>query len=123
MKLIIAGCRHYTPLVKDIDAIIKDQQWVVTRVISGGARGVDTSGEQWAEYKGLPYVRFVPGWGMYSKRYAAFIRNHDMGFYGDQLLAIWDGRSPGTRHMIQTMKELSKPCHVVIWNDVVTESE
>lgn len=76
---------------------------------------MDLAGERWAESQGLPYVRFVPGWGLHSKRYAAFIRNNDMAFYGDALLAIWDGSSKGTRHMIEAMKELGKPVKVVIY--------
>jgi hypothetical protein len=116
LKLIIAGCRHLEVSKEFINAIIKDKQWIVTRVISGGARGIDLCGEAWAEDRGIPYVRFVPGWKMHGRRYAAYVRNHDMGFYGDQLLAIWDGKSPGTKHMIQTMKELNKPYEVVLFN-------
>lgn len=114
MKLIIAGSRHLNVSVGFIDAYIQERQWIVTRVVSGGARGIDLCGEAWAESKGLPYIRFVPGWGLHGRRYAAFVRNHDMGFYADNLLAIWDGRSPGTRHMIETMKELNKPYEVII---------
>jgi hypothetical protein len=36
-----------------------------------------------------------------------------MAVYGDELLAFWDGRSPGTKHMIDTMTGLEKPVHVV----------
>lgn len=75
---------------------------------------MDLAGEAWAEREGIPYVRFVPGWGLHGRRYAAFVRNHDMAFYGDGLLAIWDGKSPGTRHMIQAMEELGKPVKVVM---------
>src|SRR4051812_38574035 len=113
MKLIIAGSRSINPSVEFIDQHIR--HGVITRVISGGARGVDLAGERWAESKGLPYVRFVPGWGFHGKKFAAFIRNHDMGFYADGLLAIWDGKSPGTRHMILTMRELGKPVKIVQW--------
>lgn len=114
MKLIIAGSRHLNVSVHFIDAIVKDKGWIVTRIVSGGARGIDLCGEVWAEAKGLPYVRFVPGWGFHGRKYAAYVRNHDMGFFADQLLAIWDGKSPGTKHMIQTMKELNKPYEVII---------
>lgn len=114
IKLIIAGSRHLNPSVEFIDSCIKYPKRII-RVISGGARGVDIAGEKWAEAKGLPYVRFVPGWGLHGRKVAAFVRNNDMAFYGDALLAIWDGRSPGTRHMIEAMKDLKKPVKVVIY--------
>lgn len=60
-------------------------------------------------------MRFVPGWGLHGKRYAAFVRNNEMAFFADALLAIWDGKSPGTRHMINAMRELGKPVKVVVW--------
>lgn len=114
VKLIIAGSRHINLTKEYIHAQLPNHQRV-TRVISGGARGVDLAGEAWAEWQGLPYVRFVPGWGLHGQRYAAYVRNHDMGYYADCLLAIWDGKSRGTRHMIETMKDLGKPYKVVIY--------
>lgn len=115
MKLIIAGSRHLNPSTEFIDACVKETGIIVTRVISGGARGVDLCGEKWAESEGLPYIRFVPGWGLHGKRYAAYIRNNDMGFFGDALLAIWDGSSRGTKHMIEAMKELNKPVYIKMY--------
>ena len=32
---------------------------------------------------------------------------------GDVLVAFWDGQSPGTRHMIACMEQLSKPVVVI----------
>ena len=37
-----------------------------------------------------------------------------MGDFADILLAIWDGKSRGTKQMIDYMKSLGKPVHVVI---------
>jgi hypothetical protein len=31
---------------------------------------------------------------------------------GDILVALWNGESPGTRHMINVMKKKDKPTHV-----------
>ncbi len=112
MKLIIAGSRHLNVDTDFISECLGER--VVTRVISGGAKGIDLCGEAWAVSKGLPYVRFVPGWGLHGRRYAAYVRNHDMGFYADELVAFWDGKSPGTKHMIATMEELKKPVEVII---------
>ena len=32
---------------------------------------------------------------------------------GDLLIAFWDGRSPGTRHIIGCMQQLGKPVVVI----------
>jgi len=32
---------------------------------------------------------------------------------GDVLIAFWDGRSPGTAHMVQCMRQLDKPVVVI----------
>jgi len=115
MKLIIAGSRSLNPSVEELNNIVC-QHWnpkEIIRVVSGGAIGVDQVGEKWAKKEGIPYVIFIPGWGLHG-RFAAFMRNKDMAYYGDQLLAIWDNKSKGTRHMIEEMEALGKP--VVIAN-------
>ena len=56
MKLIIAGGRKYDLTPEDtekLDAIVG-----VTEVVSGGAPGVDSCGEQWASSIGLPIQVF-----------------------------------------------------------------
>jgi hypothetical protein len=115
MKLIIAGSREIIPTIEFIHARIEETFGIqkINRIISGGARGVDLAGERWAEWRGLPYVRFVPGWGVHGKKTAGYLRNIDMSAYGDACLAIWDGHSRGTLHMVEIMKKLQKPVHVI----------
>jgi glycerophosphoryl diester phosphodiesterase len=60
---------------------------------------VDTLGEQWAKGKMIPIKRFPADWRTYGKQ-AGPRRNEDMARYADQLIAVWDGVSPGTRNMI-----------------------
>lgn len=71
---------------------------VVSEVVSGCASGVDTMGEAWAFNHGITIKRFPADW---SKGQAAgYFRNADMAHYGNVLVAIWDGVSRGTAHMI-----------------------
>ena len=42
-----------------------------------------------------------------------FIRNREMAEEADVLLAFWDQKSPGTKHMVETMKKMEKPVHVI----------
>jgi hypothetical protein len=100
VKLIIAGSRDIYPTVDYIAKCIKHPD-KITRIVSGGARG------------GLPCVVFYPGYGLHGPKVAPFVRNNDMAFFSDGLLAIWDGQSRGTAHMINAMRELGKPVRIV----------
>jgi len=79
-------------------------EWPITEVVSGGAKGVDRLGELWAQKRNIPITRFPAEWNKYGKR-AGYIRNKEMALYADALLAIWDGESKGTKHMIDSALE------------------
>ena len=87
-------------------------------VVSGGARGADKFGEYWANRNGMDttgqmfYV--LPSEWSDNPRMAGMNRNERMGLYGDVLVALWDGKSRGTEHMINYMKSLGKPVYVEI---------
>jgi hypothetical protein len=83
----------------------------ITEVVSGGARGVDTYGTDWALERNIPIKLFRPDWDKFGKG-AGFIRNTQMAEYADALVAVWDGQSKGTAHMIKTMEALGKPVYV-----------
>lgn len=98
MKTIIAGSRSITNPIYVRRAAI-DAGWPITEVVCGRARGVDTLGEQWAKRAGVPVVPFIAEWDRYGKS-AGIMRNVAMANYADALIAIWDGKSTGTKHMI-----------------------
>jgi len=101
LKVIVAGTRgfdNYGWLVDRLDFLLQDQTGV--EIVSGGARGADSLGERYAQERGLVCTRFVAEWDRYGKR-AGILRNEQMGQYADALVAFWDGRSVGTKHMIQ----------------------
>lgn len=77
------------------------------------AEGPDLIGKAWAEKLGFPVKEFYPNWKTHGS-YAGHLRNEDMGNYADALVAFWDGRSTGTRHMIEYMKKLGKPHRVIV---------
>jgi len=91
--------------------------WEVTEVVSGGAKGIDTLGEIWADVMGIPIVYFIPDWDKYGKR-AGFMRNREMAEYaaegpdGGGCVAFWNGFSAGTRNMIDTSKSLRLRVHI-----------
>lgn len=85
--------------------------------ISGGARGADHLGEDYAldrlHDQAVPFMRFPAEWDRYGKAAAGAIRNTLMAWHATHLIAFWDGESPGTRHMIQTAKDAQLAVRVV----------
>jgi hypothetical protein len=103
VKVIVAGSR--TGITQDlVEKVINEFGLDITEIVSGGARGVDTYGELWAQDRDIPITRFKPDWG--QGRTAGKERNWDMGHYADALIAVWDGMSPGTAHMIAVAEVL-----------------
>lgn len=102
MKVIIAGSRGITSIYTVEDAV-KLSCFEVTEVVCGMARGVDFLGMTWAESNDIPVKKMPADWDNHG-RGAGFIRNRLMAEYADALIAIWDGESRGTEHMIRTAK-------------------
>lgn len=73
-------------------------------LVSGGARGADDLGIRYADAKGIEVSVFHPDWNKYGKS-AAYLRNVEMAEEANMLLAFWDGKSKGTKHMIDIAKE------------------
>jgi hypothetical protein len=98
MKTIIAGGRNISQIKYVVEAVNK-APWLITEVVSGMAKGVDSLGEQWAKRSVVPVKQFPADWDTHGKK-AGILRNVDMGNYAEALIAIWDGKSRGTKHMI-----------------------
>ena len=98
MKVIIAGSRGITDYNTVLNAIDKSG-FMITEVVSGTAKGVDQLGERWARENRIQIKRFPAQWDRYGKS-AGYRRNEEMAHYADALIAIWDGQSRGTSHMI-----------------------
>jgi len=99
MKVIIAGSRQiedYDELTKLVDSV----DWTIDEVVSGGCRGVDEMGENWAKEHGIAVKTFHADWGQYGRE-AGELRNREMANYADGLLLLWDGVSPGSSCMLR----------------------
>ena len=93
---------------------IKESGFDITEVVSGMAQGIDRLAAWWAISSDRPLKKFYPDWEHLGK-VAAIIRNQEMAFYADALIAIWDGKSRGTKHMIEYMRDkMMKPTYVKI---------
>ncbi|WP_197026348.1 hypothetical protein [Polaribacter sp. Hel_I_88] len=49
-------------------------------------------------------MRFPAEWNKFGKA-AGPVRNKEMAIYADALIAFWDGKSRGTKNMIQLAKQ------------------
>jgi len=104
MKTIIAGGREFEISSNELEEVIKKSGIIITELVSGCATGVDKAGEFWAKLNNIPIKKFPADWDRLG-RSAGPIRNQLMAQYAEALIAIWDGRSPGTKNMITTAEK------------------
>jgi len=101
LKVIIAGSRK-CDIYAELLIAIRVSNFEITEVVSGCAIGVDNLGMHWAVTHNIPIARFPVtdmDWQIHGKG-AGMIRNQKMTDYADALIAVWDGKSSGTRDMI-----------------------
>lgn len=103
MKTIIAGSREITS-THVVRLAVEESGFAISEIVSGGARGVDRIGIWVAESFNLPIKVMDADWELNGKS-AGFIRNISMAEYADALIAVWDGKSSGTKHMIEEAKK------------------
>lgn len=116
IKLIVAGGRDfndYEKLHQVLHQLAEDtyKDYFVS-IVSGMAKGADALGYQFARQHNIQLYEFHADWNLYGKG-AGFRRNGQMGVFADVLLAFWDGKSKGTKHMIDLMHALNKPVHII----------
>lgn len=98
MRTIIAGTRTIEDRAL-VEKAISRAGHLITMVLCGGAKGVDTVGRNWALDKGIPVKYFIANWPAHEKA-AGPIRNREMAENADALVAVHDGQSRGTKSMI-----------------------
>lgn len=105
LKLIIAGSRtfsDYEYLCKTLNAILTDYD--IECVLCGMAKGADTLGEKWAKENNITVEYYPANWDEYGKS-AGYKRNVMMAEDANALVAFWDGKSIGTKHMLDIAKK------------------
>ena len=108
MKVAIIGSRS----IKSAD-ISKRIPPDTTLIISGGAVGIDTLAEQYADAKGIEKLILYPNYELYG-RSAPLIRDRLIVDHADLVIAFWDGESRGTEYTISYAKKRNVPCQVYI---------
>lgn len=108
MKVIIAGSRTFNNYGYFKEKMLEVQKQIkIDEIISGVAKGPDIMGIYWGDMHNIPVKKFPADWEKYGNA-AGYIRNVAMAQAADFLVAFWDGKSKGTKHMIDTMKKQGK---------------
>ena len=114
-RVVVAGCRNYNNYTEAEEFIdmclsrIRKENEII--IISGGAKGADALGELYAQENGFRIERYIAQWEKYGKR-AGPIRNEEMAKNADYVICFWDGKSRGTKSMIECAKNQGKPCKI-----------
>lgn len=111
MKTIVAGSRTITQM-NLLNRAIEQAPFKITHIISGGALGVDRLGEIYAQQNNLPLTILKADWHTHGKS-AGYKRNIQMAKEAEALIAVWDGQSKGTEHMIRIAHDLGLTVFVV----------
>lgn len=109
MRVAIVGSRDYQRLEE-----VRQYVWECPRdwvIVSGGARGVDTTAVDEAKRLGMAYEVYLPDWGKRG-RGAGIVRNREIVDRSDMLIAFWDGKSKGTESSIRMATERGMVVHV-----------
>ena len=109
MKIAVIGSRNV--IVSNIERYIGNAE----EIVSGGAAGVDTCAQEYANKNGIRLTEFLPQYKRYG-RAAPIVRNKEIVDYSDKIIAFWNGSSKGTLSVIKYAQKTGKPCEVIICN-------
>lgn len=117
-RIIVAGSRDfqdYKLLKETLENYITSNDDI--EIVSGCASGADILGERFAKENNIHCVTFPAIWHVYGKA-AGYRRNVQMAMYATHhtngvLFAFWDGKSKGTKHMINIAKEYGLEIHII----------
>ena len=114
-RIAVAGCRDYNDYAEArqyIDFCISKIKNEYTLIfVSGGCKGADMLGERYAREYGYKIEKYLARWDKYG-RAAGPKRNIKMAEASDFIICFWDGKSRGTKSMIEYAKKLEKPLRI-----------
>lgn len=102
MKIAVIGSRNLH--INNLEHYLPEN---TTEIVSGGARGIDSCAKQYALENGLKLTEFIPDYKTYGKR-APLVRNLQIINYADIIYAFWDGKSHGTKFVIDNCRKQGK---------------
>lgn len=106
MIIAVIGSRNLT--VENLGKYLPDG---ITEIVSGGAKGIDTSAREYALNHNIKLTEFLPEYEKYG-RAAPLKRNIQIIEYADMVLAFWDGKSRGTKYVIDNCQKMNIPVKI-----------
>lgn len=110
-RVAVAGCRYYEnyeEAKEHIDFCISEIRKKYTLIfVSGGCRGADALGERYAAENGFMAEIYPAVWEKYG-RAAGPKRNKKIAEISDYIICFWDGKSKGTKSLIQFAEKAGK---------------
>lgn len=113
MRCIIAGGRdfkNFELLVQKCDYYLRINK--PSEIISGTADGADYLGERYAAIRNIPVKKFEADWKRNGRK-AGPIRNQQMAEYATHLIVFWDGKSRGTKNMIEFAEKYNLQTRII----------
>lgn len=108
MKIAVIGSRTISSA--DIGRLVPPDAELI---ISGGAAGIDSAAERYADEKGIPKKIIYPDYELYGKS-APLIRDRLIVDLADLVIAVWDGSSGGTEYTVSYAKKRGVPVELYI---------
>ena len=115
VKIAIIGGREFQDLHKVMRKLysigidhLKD-----VSIISGGARGIDQAAKVFAEDNDIKYIEVRPINSANKLDY--LYRNVEIITMADKIIAFWDGKSRGTKFVIDYATARKKETEVIKW--------
>jgi len=84
-----------------------------TQLVSGAANGIDRMARAFAIEHHIQILEVLPDYALFGRQ-APLQRNDAIVDYADFVLAIWDGRSRGTKYVIDRCRATGTPVRVLL---------
>lgn len=115
-NIVIAGSRTLQNNYKAIaalDAFFKKYKPSEFTIVCGMARGIDMMARDKGVELGFSVLEYPADWERFGKS-AGYIRNVEMAKVSDCAFILWDGKSRGTKHMIDLCEKESVTAHIIV---------
>ena len=110
MRIVIGGSRTYTDykaFSEALDSVLSSMPQNEITILSGHCKGVDAMAERYAAEHKISIRVYPAEWNIYG-RAAGPVRNRRMVEECDLVIAFWDGRSKGTKSLIDCTRNLGR---------------
>jgi hypothetical protein len=108
---MVTGSRTWTD-ADAIDATLSRYALAGAEFVHGGAGGADQMAADWCRLWSVGETMFLPDYATHGSR-APHVRNDAMLDVAGAVVAFWDGKSRGTKSVIEKAEKRSIPVEVI----------